>query len=91
MPVNSASPDRGSNDVMMDFDQALSRWTEAERAWARSELAFNNAVCLYLARRGPAPRPDEVEAMAAARLSAEESFALLCAALRSARQKVSML
>jgi hypothetical protein len=76
---------------MVDLDRALSRWIATERAWARSELAFRDAVCLYLARRGPAPRADEVDAMAAARLSAEESFASLSAALRQVRQTVSLL
>jgi hypothetical protein len=76
---------------MVDLDQALTRWTAAERAWARSELAFRVTVCLYLTRRGPAPRPDEVDAMAAARLSAEESFALLSAALRHVRESVHLL
>lgn len=76
---------------MVDVDKALCRWQAAERAWARSELAFNETVYLYLARRGPAPRSAEVSALAAARLSAEESFDSLCDAVRDVRQAVSLL
>lgn len=77
--------------AMMEVHKALSRWQAAQRAWARSELAFSESVFLYLARRGPPPRAAEVGEIAAARLRAEESFDSLCVALRQVRQAVPLL
>ena len=75
----------------MEFDEALSRWEEAQSAWARSELALSEAVYLYLARRAPAPTSMLVNAVLASRLSAEQSLAALCAVVRHSRESVPLL
>ena len=63
---------------MDEFDEALSNWHAAELAWFSAELAFNRAVCLYLAGCASAPDAETVAAVAAARLTAMEALRVLC-------------
>jgi hypothetical protein len=75
----------------MSFDALVFQWETAQKACARLELAFDEAVNLYLVGRGPPPSAELVSELAQARRSAWECLGSIVLTLQQSRETVHLL